>query len=118
VVAVGTHAASNIAAAEYLAATLGSGDVTAGGAGARNITYDVAQSDNDDNEPTDVLEAILGQVNQREDTGCDDHGVDFGVGVDDGAVVGVGVHGQSVNLGVGLGVSLVVGSPPLTSLDS
>ena len=32
--------------------------------------------------------------------------------------VGVGVHGQGVNLGVGLGVGLVVGSPLITSLDS
>ena len=35
------------------------------------------------------------------------------------AVVGVSVHGQGVNLGVGLlGVGLVVGSPLLTFLDS
>ena len=40
------------------------------------------------------------------------------VGADIDAVVGVGVHGQGVNLGVGLGVGLVIGSLPLTSLDS
>jgi len=45
-------------------------------------------------------------------------GADVSVGVDVDAVVGVGVHGQGVNLGVGLGVGLVVGPPPLTSLDS
>jgi len=36
VVADGTHAAAGVAAAEWLAATLGGGDVTAGGAGAHN----------------------------------------------------------------------------------
>jgi len=36
VVADGTHAAACVAAAEWLAATLGGGDVTAGGAGAHN----------------------------------------------------------------------------------
>ena len=40
------------------------------------------------------------------------------VGVDDGAVVGVGAHDQGVNPGVDLGAGLVVGSPPLTSLNS
>ena len=46
-----------------------------------------------------VLEAILGrQVGQREDTACDEDGVDVSVGVDVDAVVGVGVHGQGVNL--------------------
>jgi hypothetical protein len=38
--------------------------------------------------------------------------VDVSVGVDIGDVVGVGVHGQGVCLGVGLGVSLVVCSTP------
>ena len=42
------------------------------------------------------------------------------VGADIDAVVGVGVHGQGVNLGVGLGVSLVVDrfgakAPPLAA---
>ena len=37
--------------------------------------------------------------------------------VNDDVVVGVGVHGQGVSLGVSLGVGIVVGSPPLTSLD-
>jgi len=40
------------------------------------------------------------------------------VGFDVDAVVGVGVNGQRVSLGVGLGVGLVVGSPPITRLDS
>jgi len=66
-----------------------------------------------------VLEAILGhQVGQREDTACDEDGVDISVGVDVDAVVGVGVHDQGVNLGVILGVGLAVGSPFITSLDS
>ena len=66
-----------------------------------------------------VLKTILGrQVGQREDTVCDKDGVDISVHVNDDAVVGLGVHGQGVNLGVGLGVSLVVGSPLITSLDS
>jgi len=182
VVADGTHAAGGVAAAEWLATTLGGGDVTAGGAGARNSAvldglcpgsggpdtspspssylltvhdndddvtpllslqnaapggsgdgedcdgvdrgvtharlYDDAQGDDDDDEPANVLEAILGHVGQHEDTGCHDDGADSGVGVDVGAVVDVGVHGQGVNLGVGLGVGLVVGFPPLNSLDS
>ena len=58
------------------------------------------------------------QVSQREDTACDEDGVDVSVGVDDDAVEGVGVHGQGVNLVVSLGVGIIVGSPPLTSLDS
>ena len=90
-------------------------NVSAGGAGAHNSAYDDAQSDDDDDEQVDVLEVILGQVGQRKDTGCNEDGVDVSVGVDDGAFVGVGVHGQGVNLGVGLGVGLVVGSPSLTS---
>ena len=57
-------------------------------------------------------------TNQREDAGCDDDGVDVSVGVDVSAVVGVDVNGQSVSLGVGLGVDLVVASLPLTSLNS
>jgi len=115
----GTHAAGGVAASEWLAATLGGDDVTAGGTGTRNSAYDDAQSDDDDDEPVTVLEAILGrQVGQREDTACDEDGIDVSVGVDVDAVVGVGVHGQGVNLGVALGVGLGVGSPPLTSLDS
>jgi len=94
------------------------GDVPARGAGERNSAYNDAQSDDDDDEPADVLEAILGQVGQREDTGYDDDGVDVSVGVDDSAVVGVSMHGQVVNLSFGQGVDLVVGSLPLTSLDS
>jgi len=43
-------------------------------------------------------------VGQREDTACDEDGVDVSVGVHDDAVVDVGVHGQCVNLGVSLGV--------------
>jgi len=114
----GTHVAGGIAAAEWLAATLGGVDVTAGGAGASNRAHDDTQSDDDDIEPADVLESILGKVGQREDTGCDEDGVDVSVGVHVGAVVGVGVHGQGVNLGIGLGVGLGVGLPPFTSLDS
>ena len=57
-------------------------------------------------------------MSQREDAGYDDAGEDVGVGVGVSAVVGVGVNGQGVSLGVGLGNSLVVTSPPLTSLDS
>jgi len=41
--------------------------------------------------------------------------MDVSIGVDVGAVVGVGVNCQSVGLGVSLGVGLVVGTPPLTS---
>jgi len=57
-------------------------------------------------------------VGQREDAASDEDGVDVSVGVDVDAIVVVDVHGQGVNLGVSLGVSLVVGSPPLTSVDS
>ena len=118
-VADGTHTAGGVAAAEWLAATLGGVDVTAGGAGASNRAHDDTQSDDDDDDPASVLEAICGrQVGQREDTACDEDGVDVSVGADDDAVVGVGVHGQGVNLGVSLGVGIVVGCPPLTSLDS
>jgi hypothetical protein len=78
-------------------------------AGARNSAYNDAQSDNDDDEPADVLEAILGQVGEREDTGFDKDGVDVSVGVNADTIVGVSVHGQGVNLGVGLGVGTVDG---------
>jgi len=79
--------------------------------GARDSANDHAQSEDDDDRPASVLEAILGnQVGQREDTACDEDGVDVSVGVDVDAVVGVCVHGQGVNLGVSLGVCLV-GSP-------
>ena len=49
---------------------------------------------------------------QRKNTACDEGGVDVSIGVDDDAVVGVGVHGQGVNLGVSLVVGIVVGPPP------
>ena len=136
----GTHAAGGVAAAEWLAATLGVGDVTAGGndppGGSgdgedcddvdRGVTHarlhDDAQSDDDDDAEADILEAILGHVGRREDAGYDDEGVDVsvdvGVGVGVGAVVGVGVHGQGVSLGDVLGVGLVLGPPHLTSLDA
>jgi len=115
----GTHAAGGVVAPEWLAANLGGGVVAAGGTGAHNSTYDDTQSDNDDDELASVLKAILGrQVGQREDTACDKDGVDVSVGVDGHAVVGAGVHGQGVNLGVSLGVGLVVGSRSITSLDS
>jgi len=101
------HAAGGGAASEWLAANLGGGVVAAGGTGARNSVNDDAQSDDDDDDQASVLEVILGrQVGQREDTACDEDGVDVSVGVED-AVVVVGVHGQSVNLGVGLGVGQV-----------
>jgi len=113
----GTHAAGGVAASEWLAANLGGGVVDTGGTGARISAHDDAQSDDDDDHEVSVLEVILGrQVDQREDTVCDEDGVDVSVGVDDDAVVGVGVHSQGVNLGVSLGVG--IGSPPLTSLDS
>jgi len=176
VVADGTHAASGVAAAEWLAATLGGGNVNTGGPGARTSAvddglcpgsegcdtsaspsgylltvydndvdvapllslqnaspggsgegedcegvdrvvsharvYDDAQSDDDDDNSADILEAILGHVSQREDTSYNDDGVDVSVRVDVGAIVGVSVNGQGVSLGFGLGVSLVVGSPP------
>jgi len=80
--------------------------------------YDDAQSNDDDDDSADILEAILGRVGQREDASYDDDGVDVSVRVHVGVVVGVSVNGQNVSLGVGLGVGLVVGSPPLTSLDS
>ena len=115
----GTHAAGGVAALEWLAANLGGGGVAAGGTGARISANNGAQSDDDDDDEVSVLEAILGrQVGQREDTACDEDGVDVSVGVDVDAVVGVGVHGQGVNLGVSLVVT--VGSLLLTSesLDS
>jgi len=62
-----------------------------------------------------ALEAILGrQVTQREDTAWDEDLVDVSVGVNVDEASGVGVHGQGVNLVVSLGV----GSPLITSLDS
>jgi len=68
--------------------------------------YDDAQSDDDDDDWADILEAILGRVGQREDASYDDYAVDVSVVVDVDAVVGVGVNCQSVYLGVGLGVGL------------
>jgi len=115
----GTHAAGGVAASEWLAANLGGGGVAAGGTGALISANDDAQSDDDDDDEVSVLEAILGrQMDQREDTACDEDGVDVSVGVDVDAVLGVVVHGQRVNLGVGLGVGLVVGSTLITCLDS
>jgi len=115
----GTHVAGGVAASEWLAANVGGGGVASGGTGARISAKNDAQSDDDDDDEVSVLEAILGhQVGQREDTACDENGVDVSVGVDVHAVVGVGVHGQGVNLGVGVGFGLVVGSPLITSLDS
>ena len=115
----GTHAAGSVAASEWLAANLGDGVVTAGGRGARISANEDAQSDDDDNDEASVLEVILGrQVGQCEDTACNEDRVDVSVCVDNDAVVGADVHGQGVNLGVSLDVGIVVGSPPLTSLDS
>ena len=93
--------------------------VDAGGTSVRISANDDAQSDDDDDDEASVLEVILGrQVGQREDTACDEDGVDVSVRVDVAAGVGVGVHGQGVNLGVSLGVGIVVGLPFITSLDS
>jgi len=90
-----------------------------GGTGARIGASDDAESDEDDDDETSVLEFILGcQVGQREDTACDEDWVNVSVRVDVAAGVGVGVHGQCVKLGVSLGVGIVVGLPPITSLDS
>jgi len=115
----GTHAAGGVAASEWLAVNLGGVVVDAGGTGVRISANDDAQSDDDDDDEASVLEVLLGrQVGQREDTTCDEDGVDISVGVDDDAVVGVGVHGHDVNLGVSLGVGIVVGSPHFTPLDS
>jgi len=109
----GKHAAGGIAASEWLAANLGGGVVDAGGTGARISANDDAQSDNNDFDEASVLQVILGrQVGQREDTACDEDGVDVSVGVDDDVVVGDGVHGQGVNLGVSLGVRIAVCPPP------
>ena len=92
---------------------LGGSVVDAGGTGASIGANDDAQSDDNDDDEASVLKVILGrQVDQREDTACDEDGVDVSVGVDDDAVVGDGVHGHGVNLGVSLGVGIVVGSPP------
>jgi len=110
----GAHAAGCVAASEWLAANLGGGVFTAVGTGARISANDDGQSDDDDdNDPASILEDILGrQVGQHKDTAYDEDGADVSVGVDDDAVVGVGVHGQGVNLDVSLGVGIVVGSPP------
>jgi len=78
----GTHAAGGVAALEWLAANLGGGVVGADGTGARISANNDAQSDNDDDDPASVLEDIFGrQVGQREDTSCDEDGVDVSVGV-------------------------------------
>ena len=90
----GTHAAGGGAASQWLEANLGGGVVAAGGTSVRNSVNDDAQSDDDDDDQASVLEVILGrQVGQREDTACDEDGVDVSVGVYYDAVVGVGVHG-------------------------
>jgi len=144
-VADGTHATGDVAAAEWLAATFGGGDVNAGGTGAcasavddglcpgfegratsaspssyllivhnndvdvtpllslqnaapggsgdgedcdgvddgvaHPCLHDHVQSDDDDNDSPDILEAILGHVGQREDAGYDDDGADVSVGL-------------------------------------
>jgi len=56
----GTHAAGGVAASEWLAANLGGGVVDACGTGARISANDDAQSDDDDNDETSILEVILG----------------------------------------------------------
>ena len=104
----GTHAAGGVAASEWLAANLGCGVVDTGGTGAHISAQDDAQIDDDREDEVSVFDVILGpHVSQREDTVCDEDGVDISVGVNDDAVVGVGVHGQGVNPGVRLGVDIV-----------
>ena len=115
----GTHVDDGVAASGWLADYLCGGGVAAGGTGARISANDDAKSHDNDDDEVSVLEAILGrQLGQREDLACDEDGVDISIGVDVDAVVGVGVHGQGVNLGVSLVVT--VGSLLLTSesLDS
>jgi len=52
------------------------------GTGARNSANDDTQSDDDDDEPVSILEEIFGrQVGEREDTACNEDGVDVSVGV-------------------------------------
>ena len=90
-----------------------SGVINTGGTDAHISAQDDAQSDYDDDDEVSVLDVILGpHVSQHEDTVCDEDGVDVSVGVDDDAVVGVGVQGQGVNPGVRLGIGIVVGPPP------
>ena len=100
----GTHAASGVAASEWLAANIGFGVVDAGGTGAHISASNDAQSDDNDNVETSVLAVILGR---QIGTACDENGVDVRVSVDVAAGVGVGVHGQGVNPGVRLGVDIV-----------
>ena len=86
-----------------VAANLGGDVVAAGGTGASISVNDDAQSDDDDEDQPSVLEDILGrQVRQREDTACDEDGVDVSVGVNDDPVVGVVVYDQALQ-GVQLG---------------
>jgi len=80
--------------------------------------HDDAQIDDNDDDPADILEAILDHMIEREDSGYNDVAVNVSVGVSFGAIVGVGVNGQEVSLSVGLGAGLVAASPPLTSFVS
>ena len=57
--------------------------------------HDDTLSDENDDEPEVTIAALLGPVNQCEDAGCYNDGVDVRVGVSVGAVVGVGVSGQA-----------------------
>jgi len=71
--------------------------VDASGTGARISASDDAQSDDDDDDETSVFEVILGrQVGQREDTACDEDGVDVCVGVDVAAMVLVSMDKVSI----------------------
>jgi len=91
-----THATGSVTVLEWFSDNLGGGSVATGGV--RISTDNGAQSDDNDNDEVSVLEDILGrQVGQREDTACDEDGVDVSVGVDVDTVVSVGVHGQGVN---------------------
>ena len=77
------------------------------------LAHKMTHRDDNDNNEVSVLDVILGcQVGQREDTVCDEDGVDVSIGVNDDAVVGVGFHGKGVNPGVSLGVGIVVVPPP------
>ena len=55
-----THAASGVVASEWLAANIGGGVVDAGGTGACISANDDAQSEDNDNDKTSILEVILG----------------------------------------------------------
>ena len=59
----GTHSAGP--GGEWLAATLGGGDVTAGGTDARNSTNNDTHSDDDDNSPAATIKELRGPESVR-----------------------------------------------------